>query len=195
MGIAEQVGRSISPAQADKLTRYLTFLATEAIPAGGVGPGELHRLHDRHIGDALVFLHGWTAERDPENLWDLGSGAGLPGIPLAILLPETPARLVERSGRRADLLRRAVRILDLPNVEVIHTGMQELDGMAAMLVSRATLSPSDLDPFVRKHLAPGGTAVVGGSWVTAPEVPPGWECKEIPPDPLDRPVWLLIMRR
>ncbi len=193
--VVAELGRSLSPAQSDVLLAYRDWLAEEAIPAGALGPAERDRLDDRHIADSLLFLHGWSPDGDPETIWDLGSGAGLPGIPLAIVLSDTSLRLVERSRKRCVLLRRAVRVLGLDNVEVEETDVEAVTGTTPMMVSRASLGPNRLSPLVRDHLAPGGVAVTGGSWVSRPtEVPPGWEVKEIPPDSLDRSVWLLIMR-
>jgi 16S rRNA (guanine527-N7)-methyltransferase len=173
----------------------MSWLATEAIPAGAIGPGELDRLRDRHLIDSILFLQGWEGDRDPKTIWDLGSGAGLPGIPLAILLPDTRLRLIDRAGRRTDLMERAVRVLNLSNVSVDRVDLEDLTGRSQMIVSRATLSPEKLGPLARKHLEPDGVVVLGGSWVNRPrKVPAGWEIKEIFPDSLDRTVWLLIMR-
>lgn len=193
--VAAESGRNLSPAQRDVLLAYRDWLAEEAIPAGALGPAERDRLDDRHIADSLFFLHGWSADGEPETIWDLGSGAGLPGIPLAILLPETRLRLVERSRHRSSLLRRAVRILGLDNVEIEETDIEAVTGTTPMIVARASLRPDRLSPVVREHLMPGGVAVTGGSWVSRPtQVPPGWEVKEIFPVSLDRSIWLLIMR-
>lgn len=193
--VAVTVGRSLSPAQSDILVKFRQWLAGEAIPAGALGPAEMDRLDDRHIADSLLFLHGWCRDGGPETIWDLGSGAGLPGIPLAVLLPDTRVRLVDRSRKRGALLRRGVRVLGLDNVDVEEADVEDLTGTTPMIVSRASLSPDRLSPVVRDHLVPGGVAVAGGSWVSRPrEVPPGWEVKEIPPDSLDRSIWLLIMR-
>jgi len=75
---------------------------------------------------------------------DVGSGVGLPGIPLAILWPDTTVRLVERSGRRARLLRRAVRILDLENAHVDEGDLGSLEPAAwegVGVVMRAVFPP------------------------------------------------------
>lgn len=193
--VAAELGRGLSPAQSDVLLAYRDWLAEEAIPAGVLGPAESDRLDDRHIADSLLFLHGWSRDGEPETIWDLGSGAGLPGIPLAILLPDSRVKLVERSRKRSALLRRAMRVLGLDNVEIEETDIESVTGTTPMIVSRASLRPDRLSPVVVDHLVPGGVAVIGGSWVSRPtEVPPGWEVKEIPPDSLDRSVWLLIMR-
>jgi 16S rRNA (guanine527-N7)-methyltransferase len=130
---------------------------------------------------------------EPDQIWDLGSGAGLPGIPLAILFPDTKFVLIDRSGRRVDMLNRVTRILNLPNVEVRQCEIADLTGVTSTIVSRASLPPRQLANTVKTHLEPGGIAVVGGSWKKKPVVP-GWESMEIPPDILDHVVWLLIMR-
>ncbi|MBW3666223.1 MAG: class I SAM-dependent methyltransferase [Actinobacteria bacterium] len=192
--MADYVGRQISPGQRESLRRYQEWLEGEAVPAGGLGPAETHRLEDRHIADSLLFYAGWDHPAPPGVIWDLGTGVGLPGIPLAVLLPETETVLVDRSGARVDLAKRAVRVLGLDNVTVLQREIGSMEGEAPMLVARALASPPRLDPVLRKHLAEGGRAVLGGSWIGPPEDRTGWEVKEIPRDLLDRPVWLLIMR-
>ncbi len=130
---------------------------------------------------------------EPGEIWDLGSGAGLPGIPLAILFPKTPVVLIDRSSRSTDLMRRAVRILDLPNVRVEHREIDHLQGNCPTIVSRAAEPPERILRVVKKHLDHQGVAIVGGSWTRSPSVE-GWETLEIPRDVLDHTVWLLIMR-
>lgn len=188
---AEYGKRSLGGGQLEALEQYVTWLKEEAIPAGAVGPREEKRLVGRHVGDSLLFAAPLS---DPvREIRDLGSGAGLPGIPLAILMPETCIVLVERSGRRAHLLRRAVRVLDLSNVEVWEEDVARLKERTPVLVSRATLTPDKGAAAAEKLLQPGGIAVWGGSWVEEPHFP-GWEAVEIPEEVLDRRVWLLIMR-
>lgn len=189
---ARYAGCSLHDFQIEKLSRYRDWLVDEAIPAGAVGRGEGERIDSRHIGDSLLFWVGLDPE--PEMIWDLGSGAGLPGIPLAITAPDTEVLLIERSGRRVDLLDRAVRILGLDNCRVVHTDIAGLRGTTPALVARALRPPARLTPLADRHLATPGTAVVGGSWTGMPQVE-GWETHQVPEEILDHPVWLLIMRR
>lgn len=194
--VADFVGLAISPGQAKILHRYRAWLENEAVPAGGLGADEGPRLESRHIADSLLFYVGWRQSRPPSSIWDLGTGVGLPGIPLAIVLPETEVLLFDRSGRRVDLARRAVRVLGLSNVSVERAEVEDLTGQTPMLVARAAMPPARLRPMVGGLLEPGGVAVVGGSWASPPgNSVVGWEIEEIPRDLLDRPVWLLIMRR
>jgi len=188
---AEHGGRGLDAGQLESLDRYLGWLRREAIPAGALGPGEEGRLAARHIGDSLLFASPLPTE--VAEIWDLGSGAGLPGIPLALLMPQTRVVLVERSGGRAQLLRRVLRILGLENTEVRETDINTLDGRAQVLVSRGVLPAEKAGDMARRLLQPGGMAVWGGSWMAEPSAP-GWETVEIPEDVLDHRVWLLIMR-
>ena len=174
------------------LGKYRDWLAAEGVRAGGIGPDETERIERRHLADSILFATEIPAES--RVVWDLGSGVGLPGVPLAILRPATHFVLIDRSGRRVDLLRRFVRIADLGNCQVMQREIEELDGETPVIVSRATLPPSHLTVVGERLLQSPGVMVVGGSWVTRPEVP-GWETKEIPGYVLDQPVWLLIMRR
>lgn len=171
---------------------YRSWLIEEAIPAGGMGPGEIDRIDDRHIADAILFA--FPLRTHPVSLIDVGTGVGLPGIPLAILFPQTPVLLVDRSGRRVDLARRAVRVLGLPNVEVRQGEIGKLDVTTPVVVGRAVSPVETLTTSVTRLLQDDGVAIMGGSWVDRPVVP-DWETLEIPREVLDRGVWLLIMRR
>ena len=78
-----------------------------------VARGDIPRLRERHTTDSLALLP-WVAGR----LADVGAGAGLPGIPLAIARPGMPVVLIERSTRKCAFLRHAAVELDLSNVDV-----------------------------------------------------------------------------
>lgn len=185
-------GHELRDEQLEALGIYRDWLSREALPAGGLGPAESSRLDDRHIGDSLLFAA--PMPQRPGSVFDLGSGVGLPGIPLAVLLPETELTLVDRSGKRIDLLKRAVRVLDLDNVTIRQMDIEALDGETDVMVSRATIPPLKMQDHANRLLSPGGIAILGGSWKQAPSFE-DWETVEIPVEVLDRPVWVLIMRR
>jgi 16S rRNA (guanine(527)-N(7))-methyltransferase RsmG len=185
-------GRELSAGQGALLRRYRDWLLTEAMAGGGIGPNESGRIDNRHIGDSLVFAGGF--QQDPIEVLDAGSGVGLPGIPLAILMPQTRFHLLDRSGRRVELTKRVVRILDLANVEVVHADIADWDREVDGIVSRGSLSPEEALTSFNRILGPHGVAVVGGSWASRPEVA-GFEPLQVPAAVLDQTVWLLIMRR
>ena len=189
--MANYVGSSLSERQHTQLKLFRDWLATEARTGGGIGPNEVARLERRHITDSLLFARMLP---DVDEIWDLGSGVGLPGIPLAILLPATRFRLLDRSGRQVDLIKRAVRVLDLEDVVVEQVDVTKLSDHNEAMVSRATIPPDRALQIVKSMLTPGGIAVFGGSWVTEP-AHQGWETVEVGREILDQPVWFLIMRR
>jgi len=177
------------------LSRYAEWLRSEAIPAGGLGPAEADRIWSRHIADSLLFAGCWRHPQPPADLMDIGSGVGLPGIPLAVVWPACSVTLLDRSQRRATLARRAVHILGLGNVEVV---VGEAHGHArkhSLVVSRATLAPEEALALGRSLCRPGGVVIVGlthGGDAAEP-VLAGVETVVVPEAVLDSPARLLRM--
>lgn len=190
---AEWAGWPLGPAQLELLERFADWLIGEAVPAGGLGPNEAERMWSRHVGDSLLFAGGWPLSEPPQSVVDVGTGVGLPGIPLAILWPDSHILLTDRSGRRVDLARRAVRVLGLMNAEVVQVDAGRLRKEADLLVARAVADVDLVRQWVRHLVKPGGRAVVGGSWEERPAADPDFDVVEVPPWVLDRPVWLRIM--
>ena len=191
--LEEWTGQTISGEKVVLLRRFADWLREEAMAAGGIGPGERNRVEDRHVLDSLAFAGAWRGHL-PQTLVDLGSGSGLPALPLAILFPSAEVIAVDRSGRRCRLIRRVSRILDLGNVAVLESDIADVDIPADVVVSRASLPPEQLHCHLLRIATPAGVGVVGGSHVAAPSVA-GFTTMEVPPEVLDRAVWLLIMAR
>jgi 16S rRNA (guanine527-N7)-methyltransferase len=96
----------------------------DAVRLGFLGPREEERLWERHLNDAL----GLAAIRrpKPEERWaDLGSGAGLPGLPLAVAYRATAFTLIDAQRRRADWVAGTVAKLGLTNVAVVHARLED----------------------------------------------------------------------
>jgi 16S rRNA (guanine527-N7)-methyltransferase len=115
----------------------------------------------RHILDSLAplgIICRLLKEAPAQTLADLGSGAGLPGIPLAIALPSLKVTLIERMGRRAGFLRNAIAVLGLKNAELEEREMEKAPPCRFGLISSRALAP--LDSKAIKHmfrlLLPGG---------------------------------------
>jgi 16S rRNA (guanine527-N7)-methyltransferase len=106
----------------------------------------------RHLVDSLAilpFVSGAT-------LADLGSGAGLPGIPLAIAAPARETLLVDSNGKKARFLREAVRRLDLKHVRVAESRVEDVEGTFDCITARAFASLADMLGWGGHLLAPGG---------------------------------------
>lgn len=194
LAAAKWTGADPTKQQIDLLIEFRDWLAHEAIPAGSVGPNEGRRLWRRHIADSLLFAYGIG---DRKSCLDIGSGGGLPGIPLAIIHPQTHFDLVDKSGRRCDLLRRAIRILGLDNCTVVHRDVSQLEEHYAFVVSRAAIPAAKLMIHVKHRLEPGGVANVSvsrsGDAIFPAAVPDGLKMTviSIPPGILDTKVQLL----
>jgi 16S rRNA (guanine527-N7)-methyltransferase len=104
-------------AHLDLAIHYVTMLAGTGITHGLIGPREAPRLWERHVLNCAVIESAFTAGAE---VVDIGSGAGLPGLVLAIVRPDLHLHLVEPLARRTAWLDVAVRDLALDNVTV-HT--------------------------------------------------------------------------
>jgi len=137
------------PDQAAELTRYAGWLADAGSIRGLIGPREVPRLWDRHLLNSIAL-----AELVPPaaRLVDIGTGAGLPGLALAIVRPDLRVDLVESLLRRATFLTEVVAALDLAGrVRVVRgraedRAVTELVGGASYVTARAV---APLDKLVR----------------------------------------------
>jgi len=138
------------------LSAYVREIETFNPTLSLVGTDDRQELVTRHILDSLSPL-GIIAGRlavegpIPVQIADVGSGAGLPGIPLAIALPDVQFTLIERKGRRADFLRKTLEELGLPNVSVEEQEMEKVKPGRFALVTFRAFRP--LDPRIYKKLS------------------------------------------
>jgi 16S rRNA (guanine527-N7)-methyltransferase len=128
-----------------------------------------------HLLDSLSIL----PQVDGERLVDIGSGAGLPGIPLAIARPQLAVSLVEPVGKKARFLREVVRQLRLTNVRVFDCRAEQVDEPATYdcLSARALGSLAQLIAFGGHLLRPGGRLLaMKGQWPAEElaALPAGW---------------------
>jgi 16S rRNA (guanine527-N7)-methyltransferase len=189
----------LDPAERRVLGEFGRWLADEGVAAGGVGPLEASRIVDRHLADSLVFARVWGPT--PSRVLDVGTGVGLPGIPLAITHPHTTFTLLDRSGRRCRLARRATRVLGLPNVSVEQGDVEREARTWPVVLFRASLPPVQALAVGAPLLLDDGCAVVALSRTSrpaaVPPAPPGTTVDVVQTDPgvLDSPAWLLRMRK
>jgi 16S rRNA (guanine527-N7)-methyltransferase len=106
----------------------------------------------RHLLDSLAIAPYVTGA----TLADLGSGAGLPGIPLAIVAPGREILLVDSNGKKARFLREAVRKLALANTRVAESRVENVEGTFDCITARAFASLGDMLAWGGHLLAPDG---------------------------------------
>lgn len=104
---------------------FADLLAREGVVRGLIGPREVPRLWDRHLMNCALIGQGIDEGID---VADIGSGAGLPGLVLALSRPDLTVTLVEPLLRRTIFLEEAVAELGLANVEVVRARAEELHG-------------------------------------------------------------------
>jgi len=179
--------------------RYQSWLVDEAIPAGGLGPREASRIFDRHIADSLAFvklIHG-----DARTLVDVGSGVGLPGIPIAIACPDLLVSVVDRAERRTRLASRAVRILGLENVKVSSTDIRDVREEFDVVAFRSSLAISKATRAFQQLATAQGEGIFAWSRrnqpIDVPDTEPGTILTIVSEGAgvLDSPAWFLRMQR
>jgi 16S rRNA (guanine527-N7)-methyltransferase len=151
VGIASEVfGDALPVAE-----RYAEFLAGAGVERGLIGPREADRLWERHLINCAV-----AAEAIPvgATVVDIGSGAGLPGLVLAIVRPDLAVTLLEPLLRRTTFLHEAVELLGLTNVEVRRGRAEESarDLSADVATARAVAPLERLVTWALPLLRPGG---------------------------------------
>ncbi len=158
---AELSAKERWPAAFDLLSRYHQWLCVAGVERGLVGPREIDRMWDRHINNSAVL-----EELIPQNVTviDVGSGAGLPGIPLAIVRPDLKITLLEPLARRVDYLSEVISDLGLSDrVDVIRGRAEDpsVKGLSADVVTgRAVAALSKLITWCWPLVKPGGQVLM-----------------------------------
>lgn len=148
------LNQNLGDAELSRLLAYLDLLAKWNKTYNLTAIHEPERMLTHHLLDSLAILPYVNAE----SLLDVGSGAGLPGIPLALSRPAMRVTLIDASHKKCAFMQQAIIELGLGNAEARHVRVEDLrvETLYGQIVSRAF---SDLSEFVRltRHLlAPGG---------------------------------------
>jgi 16S rRNA (guanine527-N7)-methyltransferase len=150
-------------------------LADAGVVRGLIGPREVPRLWERHLVNCALLasaLPGRDGRGVQPRVADIGSGAGLPGLVLAIMRPDLPIVLVEPLLRRTTFLTEAAEALGLDNVEVVRARAEELHGRRTfeVVTSRAVAPLPRLLRWSMPLVAPGGAMLAMKGASAAEEV-------------------------
>jgi 16S rRNA (guanine527-N7)-methyltransferase len=136
-GAAELFGAELNRAIA-----YAEILSTRGVEWGVIGPREVPRLWERHLMNCVVVAD--LVDSRCRTLADIGSGAGLPGVVLALVRPSVRVTLIEPLERRARFLTECVRDLELTNASVLRGRAEDVTGqVAADVVTARAVAPLD----------------------------------------------------
>ena len=148
---------ALSERQRSRLEAFAELVRLWSSKINLVAPGDLASLWPRHVLDSAQLLP--LVPPSARVLADLGSGAGFPGLVLAILT-DLPTHLVERNRKKAAFLREAARRLKAP-VTVLAADAASLPPLMADVVTARALAPLPaLLPLVVRHLSPQGIALL-----------------------------------
>ena len=149
-GTEEYFGEAFPLAQ-----RYAEHLATTGIEWGLIGPREIDRLWTRHILNCAVVAEFVSSD---DVVGDVGSGAGLPGIPIALMRPEAKVVLIEPMERRVEWLKMVVDDLGLSNVRIVRARVEDLvdEEMFSVVTARAVKAMTTLVEWTHDVIGPEG---------------------------------------
>jgi 16S rRNA (guanine527-N7)-methyltransferase len=139
----------------ETMMRYVELLLDRALPFGFIGPSEHDKLWPRHVANcaSLVSLLPPSA-----SVCDVGSGAGLPGLVLAILRPDLSVTCIDSIGKRCTFLLEVSTELHLDNVKVVNTRSEQFRGEQFQFVTaRAVAALPTLIQQTVHLLVPGGS--------------------------------------
>ena len=169
------------PARAEeRLLRYLALLQKWNRVYNLTAVRELRKMVSQHLLDCLAVAPRVAAA----TLLDVGSGAGLPGIPLALALPGARVTLLDANHKKAAFLKQAVMELALGNAEVVCERVENWKPSARfeVVVSRAFAALGEFVTVAGRHAAAGGRlAAMKGVYPHAEleELPRGWQVRQV----------------
>lgn len=149
--ISDTLLKNVSRETFDLLSRYVSLLTKWNARINLVGRSTEQEIWTRHIVDSLQLV-----PFIPKNISmaDLGSGAGIPGLILAIARPDISVTLIEIDQRKCAFLREAVATLSLPNTRIINAGIEAVDERFDIVSARALASLTQLFTLAYPLLKP-----------------------------------------
>jgi 16S rRNA (guanine527-N7)-methyltransferase len=176
---AGDLGLELSSGQADALLGHLSLLQRWNATYNLTAVRDPAAMLRQHLVDCLAMVPALRRHlaKHPQarRLLDAGSGGGLPGVVLAVMLPQLAVTCVDTVGKKAAFVRQVAGTLALPNLSAAHSRVEALSAAPFDIVtSRAFASLADFVRLTEARLAPGGV------WVAMKGVTPGDELQALP---------------
>lgn len=177
---ATELGLDLTPGQCDALLGHLALLQRWNATYNLTSIRDPAAMLSQHLIDclaAVTALRRWLDASPAAQRWlDVGSGGGLPGVVLAVMLPGVDVTCVDAVGKKAAFVRQAAGSLSLANLHAVHSRVEALKALPFDLItSRAFASLGDFTSWTRSHLKPGG------AWVAMKGRVPDEEIAQLPP--------------
>ncbi len=168
---------AVTDQQRDALLHYVQLLLQWNRQVNLTAITDSREIWIKHILDSLTVLPYLQAQDDAAQYIDVGTGAGLPGIPLAVMQPQRPWRLVDSNAKKIRFLQQVRLMLALPQVSVEHQRTEKLlrSAPSVAVICRAYASPLLVTQQVQSWLKPGEAIyLLQGQAVSPLTVPPGY---------------------
>ena len=179
---ANHWGIELAPDQLSSLERYAQLLSSYAL-ANVIGTREYTAILLEHIADALsCALTDLLATN--QQMIDVGTGAGLPGIPLQVAYPDLRLTLLEATAKKARFLETAIEELDLPGIEIVNRRAEEIGATAEnrdsfdIAVARAVAGLPVVIEYCAPLVRPGGAIIAMKGNPTSQELAAGQQAAE-----------------
>ncbi len=146
---------ALTPTQKEQIAHLGSLYSYWNSRINVVSRKDIEELYLRHVLHSLGIarVHKFSSQ---QQVLDVGTGGGFPGIPLAILFPHTRFTLVDSIGKKIKVVKEISASLRLKNVEAVQTRAEHIEGKFEVIVSRAVTRMKPFYGWVKDKLAPGG---------------------------------------
>lgn len=175
--ICAELGLAPTEPQGAALLSYLDLLQRWNATYNLTAVRDRSAMLTQHLADCLAVIPPLRRRARRGRLLDVGSGGGLPGVVIAVMLPGWDVSCVDAVAKKAAFVRQVAGTLALPNLHAVHARVEDLKSPAFDLItSRAFSTLAEFVSLTRRHLAPGG------AWMAMKGRVPDDEIAALPPD-------------
>jgi 16S rRNA (guanine527-N7)-methyltransferase len=151
MEIISRYFKELTPEQIEKFSMLSDLYKTWNSQINVISRKDIDELYLRHVLHSLGIAKVQQFQSDA-NILDVGTGGGFPGIPLAIMFPESNFYLVDSIGKKIKVVKAVAEALDLKNIKAEHGRAEKVNGTFDFIVSRAVANMDDFVKWTRKKV-------------------------------------------